>query len=233
MRFKNNVLKKSALLVAIMLFLSNTTYAVKPGSGVVEDGTPAVTSSAKHNTISFKKIFLKGYCGTASNQKKVRYKLNIDNGHLVIFGNGSVGVLPDYIKEKIKTVEFREGIVGLSKGSFSFCKKIKVLHIPSNIKSISDEVFMGCTSLKKLTLPADVKIEGENTFLGNSSLSCVELEEDGTIISRANILPQKRITISLTQEITPERKEIAKRRIFGGMPYAKRAITIRTVKKIT
>lgn len=102
------------------------------------------------------------FCGFDKINKKndTDFILNNKTGTLVIKRKGAMG---DYSsskispwfndKDKIKSVEIKDGVTYIGKRAFRDCKNLTAITIPATVKKISKLAFWKCTGLKSIDIP--------------------------------------------------------------------------------
>ena len=90
-------------------------------------------------------------------------------GHLIIgkeIENKKITDVVSIPKDKIKSVEIRDGVTSIGESAFADCKGLTSITIPDSVTSIGREAFANCTNLKTVSLPnRSVKI-GDYAFAG-------------------------------------------------------------------
>ncbi len=112
-------------------------------------------------------------CGVAKRNGVWDWDLNYN-------GNTLKGVrgAPFYNCQKLKKVEFEEGIEVIDENLFATCIGLEEIVIPDTVVHIESYAFRNCFNLKKVTMSDSVKRFGDEVFLGCASLTDVKLSQN-------------------------------------------------------
>ena len=102
------------------------------------------------------------------------------SGCLNITGTGVIGPLyhwsaPPFtsIKDKIRSVNINEGITGIGRRTFNFCKKLTSVHLPESMLLICEEAFSDCRHLTSINVPQNLLEVRTNAFIRTPCLPAV------------------------------------------------------------
>ena len=116
----------------------------------------------------------------------VTYSLDLGTGHMVIEGNGNIGIFQAWSRytSRIKTVEIKPGVTGIGFEAFYNCVNLTEIIIPDSVTYIGSDAFEGCTSLTTFTMSDYVDDLGENVFSGCTALTYVRLSPQIKVLGR-------------------------------------------------
>ncbi len=131
-------------------------------------------------------IVAQGECG--ENGNNVKWVLT-DDGTLTISGSGKMesnekwNDSPWYsIREKINTVEIKQGVTSIGLDAFFNCERITNITIPDSVTSIEDAAFVGCSELESIVIPASVTSIGSvNPIWDCPKLSSISVDKRNPI----------------------------------------------------
>lgn len=111
------------------------------------------------------------------------------NGTLTISGTGAMedhyysSDVPWYSgKDKIKTVDIKNGVTTIGERAFSNYRSLTSVTIPDSVTTIRGRVFVGCDSLRSVIIPNSVTTIGEHAFSGCRGLRSVSIGNSVVII---------------------------------------------------
>ena len=78
-------------------------------------------------------------------------------------------------KDDAVNVVIPEGVTGIWKSAFQFCRRLKSVVIPSSVRTIYDSAFKWCWSLESVVISEGVTEIGKSAFEGCKSLKSVEI----------------------------------------------------------
>ena len=87
-------------------------------------------------------------------------------------------------REKLKTVEFAEGVTLIESRAFKDATALTTVIFPDTLTQIRSEAFSGCTALTKIDLPYGLNLLGEGAFANCIGLTEVDLPETLTRIGQ-------------------------------------------------
>ena len=77
-------------------------------------------------------------------------------------------------KDDAVNVVIPEGVTGIWKSAFQFCRRLKSVVIPSSVRTIYDSAFAWCWSLESVVISEGVTEIGDGAFEGCESLTSLE-----------------------------------------------------------
>lgn len=110
-----------------------------------------------------------GIQGTYGDNLKWSFK----DGVLKISGTGEIPKLfleeihdqyDEVSKYTVKEIVIEEGITGIGKSAFFWCRNLEEVKLPKSLTKLSDEAFYECNALEKVVLPNNLEVIGDGAF---------------------------------------------------------------------
>lgn len=132
--------------------------------------------------------------------------------------------------QKLETVTFSEGLLGIGYGAFGSCFSLKSVTLPSTLERVGNSAFRECTALEEVTITGNPDI-GNNAFLSCSSLKKVTFTGNlGTVYSLKNSAFE--FDASLEEVVFAEGLETIGAFSFSGCSSLGRIVLPASLKKI-
>lgn len=103
-------------------------------------------------------------------------------------------------KERVTSVEIKDGVTGIELCAFEDCKGLKSITIPESVTSIDANALMGCRELAEITIPKGVTSIRNSVFSGCIKLTKITMHEDVTSIGVSAFMN----CVGLTEITIPE-----------------------------
>ncbi len=179
---KSIVIEDSVTTINSNAFLGcASAQSITIGEGVTSISSNAFMNCSSLTEININAIALNGVYSS------IFHNAGCDGSGIKVIIGAKVTVIPYYMfridsqgtnHPKITSVEFKEGSVCNTIGSYAFydCAEIESIVLPDSLTTIGYEAFYGCSNIKSVDIPKSVSIIGDGAFANCLSLEKINVD---------------------------------------------------------